>query len=465
MRLISSVMLRQRIEVDGYRQCADTIAVMRHHFDRSPMRRMLLLIGGCLIVLMACPVPSGPSDQPDGNVGSDPELPDPVAAPSFSPPPGIYASDFSVAITTPTSGATIFYTTDGSTPDETDTEYTAPIAFAGDYATISLTAVATKTGYPTSDLATASYEIDYATVSQPEFSTTAGTYSHDIIVELSTTTSGATIHYTTDGSQPTAASPVYTSSIDVADDGTSIRIRAIAERAGMKSSSVADGVFTIDYVMLAPSALAATNVEFAQVDLAWQRADLAEEYIVERYYVPTPGPPTRALSFLWEEIYRGTDTSHVDVSLWGGSEIYYRVSSLSDGKGTATSDYIRVDTPVGQLAFRHDYLGSHTYSDANAYVYRSGNTWYFNVMNDRNNQSADREVYGYLIAIGTGPTFSDPGTGGRLVVGSTEYLLENITITLSSVGQVGSRVVGTFNAQVGTTAVVGTISMIRLPDN
>jgi len=61
-------------------------------------------------------------------------------------------------------------------------------------------------------------------------------------VTLSTATSGATIHYTTDLTTPTASSPVYTGPIAVAQTTT---IQAVAMASGMADSNVASATYTI----------------------------------------------------------------------------------------------------------------------------------------------------------------------------------------------------------------------------
>lgn len=81
------------------------------------------------------------------------------------------------------------------------------------------------------------------TVMTPTFSMASGTYYEEIDVEISTSTTDATIYYTTDGTEPTATSAVYTEAIHVANDMT---IKAIAMKEGYDNSSVA----TAEYVIM-----------------------------------------------------------------------------------------------------------------------------------------------------------------------------------------------------------------------
>lgn len=76
----------------------------------------------------------------------------------------------------------------------------------------------------------------------PTFSPAAGTYSSAQSVTLSTSTEGATIHYTTDGAEPTAESTQYTAPIAVSQTTT---IKAIAVAEGFDNSAVASATYTI----------------------------------------------------------------------------------------------------------------------------------------------------------------------------------------------------------------------------
>lgn len=80
------------------------------------------------------------------------------------------------------------------------------------------------------------------TVMTPTFSLASGTYYEEIDVEISTSTEDATIYYTTDGTEPTATSSVYTEAIHVANDMT---IKAIAMKEGYDNSNVATAEYII----------------------------------------------------------------------------------------------------------------------------------------------------------------------------------------------------------------------------
>ncbi|MCB5284209.1 MAG: chitobiase/beta-hexosaminidase C-terminal domain-containing protein [Candidatus Cloacimonetes bacterium] len=77
-----------------------------------------------------------------------------AATPTFDPPAGVYGQAISVSISSATAGATIRYTTDGSTPTETSTQYTNPIPLSTN---TTLKAIAFATGFDPSYVATASY--------------------------------------------------------------------------------------------------------------------------------------------------------------------------------------------------------------------------------------------------------------------------------------------------------------------
>ena len=80
-----------------------------------------------------------------------------VAKPTFSPVAGTYSSPQSVTIQCATIGATIRYTTDGSTPSSSSTLYSGPIMVS---VTTTIKARAYKTHMTNSDTASAEYIIN-----------------------------------------------------------------------------------------------------------------------------------------------------------------------------------------------------------------------------------------------------------------------------------------------------------------
>ncbi len=79
-----------------------------------------------------------------------------VSTPTFSPAGGTYSTSQTVSISCATSGATIRYTTDGSTPTASSAVYSSPITVSS---TQTIKAYAVKSGLTDSAVATAAYTI------------------------------------------------------------------------------------------------------------------------------------------------------------------------------------------------------------------------------------------------------------------------------------------------------------------
>jgi chitobiase/beta-hexosaminidase-like protein/VCBS repeat protein len=163
-----------------------------------------------------------------------------VATPTFNPPAGTYAGSVTVALSTTTSGATIHYTTNGSVPTSASPVYAGPIPITQ---TTTIRAMARASGMTDSLVAGATYTITSSQqAATPSFTPPAGTYTQPQNVTLSVATSGATIHYTTDGTTPTASSPAYGGPIFVTRSTT---IRAVAMASGMTDSAAASATYTL----------------------------------------------------------------------------------------------------------------------------------------------------------------------------------------------------------------------------
>ena len=162
-----------------------------------------------------------------------------VAAPSFSPVAGTFASTQNLTISSTTAGATIRYTTDGSTPSATNGAiYTSPVAIA---VTTTLKAIAYKLEMADSTVTSGVYTINCVA---PTFSPVAGTYSSAQTVTISCATSGVTMRYTTDGSTPSqTVGTVYSTPVSISVTCT---LKAIAFNTGMTDSTIASGLYTIN---------------------------------------------------------------------------------------------------------------------------------------------------------------------------------------------------------------------------
>jgi hypothetical protein len=144
-----------------------------------------------------------------------------AATPALSPATGTYSSAQTVTISTTTPSATIYYTTNGSTPTTSSAVYSGPITVS---ASETVEAIAVAAGDSTSVVGSADYTIN-PVPGAPTFSPAGGTYVSAQTVTIQTTLASATIYYTTNGSTPTTSSPIYSGSITVAASET---IHAIA---------------------------------------------------------------------------------------------------------------------------------------------------------------------------------------------------------------------------------------------
>lgn len=88
-----------------------------------------------------------------------------------------------------------------------------------------------------------------AGVAEPQFNPTSCLFYPSTNVEITCATSGAIIRYTTDGSEPTESSTVYTGPIIVSDN---TEIRARAWKSGMNPSAVVSETYTYDAAQGAP---------------------------------------------------------------------------------------------------------------------------------------------------------------------------------------------------------------------
>ena len=126
-------------------------------------------------------------------------------APEFTPAQGTYSETQNVSFNCSTEGATIYYTTDGTTPTTSCAVYDGPITVSKN---TTIKAIACCESMAQSAVSTATYTITQ-TVAKPTFDPVPGNYNDEQTVSIKCKTEGVTIYYTTDGSTPTTSSAVY----------------------------------------------------------------------------------------------------------------------------------------------------------------------------------------------------------------------------------------------------------------
>lgn len=161
-----------------------------------------------------------------------------VATPTINPASGTYNTQQNITISTTTPGATIRYTLDGTNPSQTN-----GIIYTGSFVVSEnkvVKAIAYKSGMTDSTIAIRTYYIRAAT---PTFSVPTGTYYNDQNVTISTTTTGASIYYTLDGSDPTPTNgTLYTGPVLINKSAT---LKAVAYKDNMELSPVASATYTL----------------------------------------------------------------------------------------------------------------------------------------------------------------------------------------------------------------------------
>ena len=154
---------------------------------------------------------------------SEPIVPDP-GKPETVDNPVITIANNIVTLTCNTENAVIHYTLDGTDPDASSTVYISPFTLS-DNTTVK--AIAIKND-KTSAIVTKVYEVPEQTiVTEPEIIITENGE-----VTLVNSTDGATIYYTTDGTNPSTSSHVYSEAFVIASGTT---IKAVAVKNNVQS--------------------------------------------------------------------------------------------------------------------------------------------------------------------------------------------------------------------------------------
>ncbi len=171
-----------------------------------------------------------------------------AATPTFSPGAGTITSSQPITISDSTTGATIYYTTNGTTPTVTSSEqYTAPFTLS---ASATVQAIAAASGDQNSPVASAAYTVA-APAATPTLSPNGGTITTSQKITISDSTPGAVIYYTTNGTTPKAtSSELYTQGFSLSASAT---VEALAVASGYANSSVSSTSFTVSPLAATPT--------------------------------------------------------------------------------------------------------------------------------------------------------------------------------------------------------------------
>ena len=134
-----------------------------------------------------------------------------------------------ISITSATTGATIYYTTDGSTPTTSSSEYTE--ALTENVSGVTIKAIAVKENMITSAIGSGSVTLTCAIPAIVQIGKT-------VSITCSSPTN-ATIRYTLDGTNPGSSSTVYSGTpVDISSASLPITIKAYASATGYTASEI-----------------------------------------------------------------------------------------------------------------------------------------------------------------------------------------------------------------------------------
>ena len=160
--------------------------------------------------------------------------------PQFEPAGGTYHEVQNVKLISNAAG-TIYYTTDGSVPDETSEVYTSPIAMESGVCTIRAFFI-NEYGVK-SDVVSERFSIDVSVPDPPEVTPASGTYETPTPIEVEVP-QGCRVYYTTDHSDPDATSRQYDGPIWMPAGYSTFRFAAISETGAV--GEVTEKNYTLD---------------------------------------------------------------------------------------------------------------------------------------------------------------------------------------------------------------------------
>lgn len=168
------------------------------------------------------------------------------------------------------------------------------------------------------------------------FSPAEGTFTSSQSVELSTTTPGAMIHYTTDGTEPTASSPVYAGPITV---GSTTTVKALTTAPGMANSEVASATYSIEPP---PPPVAATPPAVApRVEVTKAKLEIKDKIFFDTGKATIQPTSYPLLDEVAQALKSHAEVAHVDIEGHTDSQGAATVNrKLSQGRAEAVRAYL-----------------------------------------------------------------------------------------------------------------------------
>jgi hypothetical protein len=293
--------------------------------------------------------------------------------------------------------------------------------------TSTITATQASSGNFSSATATATLTVGAeGTVAAPVFSTAAGAIAFPTTITLSTTTAGATIYYTIDGTTPTTGSTQGTSVVV----NSAQTIKAFAVKTGWADSSISSAAYTQaqaaapSSVSLSPASIGnthgpiqdVTNVVIPQAgstDSTGQARGWVATYSdTIKFTVTNSGSASSAIT-----INGGAYTSGSAYSILSASNLTIVVTTTETGKSSAVRTFIVSVLETAQVA-EFDFINPPSGST----------TWTSNI----NNVTASiNGTYSYDNTYGGGITFADGGLGKFILINGINTAVTSFTISMA----------------------------------
>ncbi len=247
---------------------------------------------------------------------------------SFSQPEGIFTDLITLKMTAADSGS-IYYTLDGSTPDEDSELYTSAL-YLEDGTTV-VSAVYVNIFGVKSTVTTATYVIDTSTPYPPEIMVYSGSYTQPVEI-VAEAEEGCSVYYTIDGGIPNASSSSYYEGLFASEGTHTYKFVAVSE-AGLVSD-VITRTFTVNLSAQtysneeAWSLLVAAQIEKGVImDSSGTIADQTGYVYIYQYLFPISLEESSDMYYLFAEVNRETAATTVGTYVQHRTGLFYGVDA------------------------------------------------------------------------------------------------------------------------------------------